>query len=246
MLLPKWKHWVMGSDVHGDMQDKAAVSVFHKFCRDVKPEIRWFLGDLWDFRPLRKKADEEEKRELMREDFNAGMRFIREFKPTEFARGNHDERLWKLRDANKGIISEYAGELIGRVDKFLEQTDCRMVPYGSHVGLLKIGHLQGVHGYATGIGATRKHAQVYGAVHTGHGHGVQSATIESLNPRTARMIGCLCELYMPYSEATMGQLMHSHGFAHGAVHTKTGDYVSFQAQAINGTWIIPTDMREYR
>lgn len=245
MLLPKWKHWVMGSDVHGDRQDKSAVKVFHAFNREVQPEIRWFLGDLWDFRPLRKGADEEEKREAMNDDFNAGMRFIREFKPTAFARGNHDERLWKLRDLNKGIMSEHAAHLITRAENFLDENSVVMLPYRSDQGILQQGHLKGAHGYKIGVNAARMQAQVFGAIHVGHGHGIQSANIEGIQNRIGRMIGCLCDLYMPYSHANTAQLMHRHGFAHGVVNIQTGEYFSFQAESINGKWIIPTEMRDF-
>lgn len=246
MLLPKWKHWVMGSDLHGDMQDPQAVRVFHKFNREVQPEIRWFLGDLWDFRPLRRGADEEEKRQEMGGDFNAGMRFIREFKPTEMALGNHDMRLWYLSRKRKGIMSEYADSLIARFDNYMNGIGARVAPYASHNGQLKIGHLKGVHGFAAGINASRRHAQAFGAVHTGHGHGIQVSPVEGMDNRIGRMIGCLCDLYMEYSHNTLGQLLHRHGFAHGVVNTKTGDYFSLQAESINGKWIIPTEMREFR
>ena len=50
-----------GFDVHGDQQDKKACEVFFKFAKDWKPEIRVMGGDLFDFRPLRKKASEDER-----------------------------------------------------------------------------------------------------------------------------------------------------------------------------------------
>lgn len=245
MLLPKWKHWVMGSDVHGDMQETEAVRVFHKFNREVKPEIRWFLGDLWDFRPLRRGADEEEKREAMNGDFNAGMRFIREFKPTAMALGNHCMRLWHLSRKRNGIMSEHADILINKFEKYMGGINALVVPYASHMGILQYGHLKGAHGYKIGVNAARMQAQVFGAIHVGHGHGIQCANIEGLENRIGRMIGCLCQLYMPYSHTNTAQLMHRHGFAHGVVNTKTGDYFSLQAESINGNWIIPTEMRQF-
>lgn len=245
MLLPKWKHWVMGSDLHGDMQDKQSVKVFHAFNREVQPEIRWFLGDLFDFRAIREKANEEEKREGMLEDFNAGMRFIRTFRPTEMALGNHDMRLWLLRLKNKGIMSEYAGSLINRFEKYMGGIGVKVLPYASHQNTLKLGHLKAVHGFAAGINASRRHAQAFGAVHAGHGHGIQVSPVEGIDNRIGRMIGCLCDLYMPYGHNTLGQLLHRHGFAHGVVNTQTGDYFSLQAESINGKWIIPTEMKEF-
>ena len=84
-----YTRFVFGTDVHGDQQDPQAVSAFHKFCTSWKPQVRIMGGDLWDFRPLRKKACEEERRESMMRDYQMGWQFMETFKPNVFLRGNH-------------------------------------------------------------------------------------------------------------------------------------------------------------
>ena len=54
--------WAAAFDVHGDQQDKSAVRAFFNFVAEFKPKRRYLGGDVWDFRPLRKKADAEERR----------------------------------------------------------------------------------------------------------------------------------------------------------------------------------------
>lgn len=87
--MSNWTRFIAGFDVHGDKQNKVACEVFFRFMKDWKPEIRVMGGDLFDFRPLRRKASEEEKRESMREDFEAGMGFLKRMRPTHYLRGNH-------------------------------------------------------------------------------------------------------------------------------------------------------------
>lgn len=75
--MSNWTRFIAGFDVHGDKQNKAACEVFFKFAKDWKADIRVMGGDLFDFRPIRRKASEDEKRESMREDFEAGIGFLK-------------------------------------------------------------------------------------------------------------------------------------------------------------------------
>ncbi len=203
-VINNWDRFAIFSDNHGDSEDPAAVAAASKFLSIWKPAIRIHAGDNWDFRPLRRKATEEEKQELMRQDFDAGLNFLKMFKPTHFLRGNHDERLWDLAKANKGILSEYAKSLIAEAQKSLDKFGTKML----------------------------------------HAHSIQSSSIEGLDNRVGHIIGCLCLLNMEYSRATMASLVHRHGFRFGVIHRKSGIYQSWQAESINGTWIIPTDTKE--
>lgn len=56
--MSNWTRFIAGFDFHGDKQNKAACEVFFRFMKDWKPEIRVMGGDLFDFRPLRRKASE--------------------------------------------------------------------------------------------------------------------------------------------------------------------------------------------
>jgi predicted phosphodiesterase len=241
-----WDRWAIFSDNHGDCQDPKAIRAATKFLDLWKPTIRIHAGDNWDFRPLRRKASEEEKRELMRADFDAGMKFFKVFKPTHFLRGNHDERLWDLAKENKGIMSEYARSLIAEAKNTLDKFGSKMLPYEKRKGVLKLGKLRVIHGYCHGVTAARRSAQAYGSVFMGHAHSIQSSSIEGLDNRVGHIIGCLCLLDMDYSRATMASLVHRHGFRFGVIHRKSGIYQSWQAESINGTWIIPTDTMEIR
>lgn len=239
-----WDNFVVAADNHGDMQDLEAVGKFQNFLGLWKPSIRVHAGDNFDLRAIRRGAGEEEKREAMKADFDAGTEFVKMMRPTHFLRGNHDERLWDLAKAKRGFTSDYAEERISEFEKLLRKLRCKMLPYDKRAGVLEIGKLRVIHGYAHGVNAARRSAQAYGSVLLGHAHSIQSSSIEGLDNRVGRIIGCLCRLNMEYSRATMASLVHRHGFAYGVIHSKTGLYQVWQAESINGKWLLPSDIKE--
>lgn len=237
-----WKRFVYASDIHGDKQDAKANKVLFSFLKTWKPEIRVCGGDLWDFRPLRRGADADERRESMRTDFEAGKQWLEKFQATHFLRGNHDERLWDLAERGDGVLSDYAVSGLGEVAGLMKSLKCRMLPYDRRFGVLRIGKLKMIHGFAFGVNAARRQAQTYGSVLMGHAHGIQHVSIEGLENRVGRMCGCLCDLDMEFERARIASLVHRHGFAYGVVHETTGLYHVWQAEDINGTWVLPSDI----
>ncbi len=236
-----WQRFIVASDLHGDKQDKRAAKVCLQFADIWKPHLRIFAGDLWDFRPLRKKACEEERRESMVDDYDAGLEWLREFKPTMFLRGNHDERLWELAEMDKGIESDYALKSINEFEAELKKMRCAMLPYDKRAGVYRIGHLKVLHGFSSGVYASRVHALIYGSCLFGHTHAIDEHAIPGLERRVARNIGGLCQLSMTYNARHLNTLKQANGFAYGIVHERTGEFRVFQAEEISGQWILPTD-----
>jgi len=243
-----WKKFIVCSDVHGDMMDAAACRVFFNFAKAFKPDIKVFAGDLWDFRAIRKGASEDEKRESMSKDYNAGLKFLTEFQPDFFLRGNHDERLWELAESDTGILADYAYHGVREVEDTLEKMKCRMLPYHKRDGVLRLGtsSLKILHGFHSGINAARQSALIYGSCLIGHVHTVDEHSIPGLERRVARSIGCLCDLNMDYSNRTPSSLRHSHGFAFGLLNSKSGRYHVYQAESVDGIWMLPSDFKSYK
>ena len=78
----KYRKFVAGFDLHGDMQDKEAVKKILDFTFKIfKPEVRIFGGDLFDFRCIRKGAGKAEQAESLMDDVAMGMDFLKEFRP---------------------------------------------------------------------------------------------------------------------------------------------------------------------
>jgi hypothetical protein len=237
-----WQRFVAAFDVHGDRQHAPSVNALLKFCELWKPQIRVHGGDNWDFRPLRRKACEDERRESMASDFRAGVKFLTQFKPTHFVRGNHDERLWELSESDHGVESDYAVNAVGEITALVKQLRCAMLPYHKRDGVLRIGHLKILHGYHCGVFASRQTALVYGSALFGHTHVIDEHAIPGLERRVARNCGCMCELDMDYNARQPNTLRQAHGFAYGAVNAKTGFFHVWQAEEVDGKWIVPSDI----
>lgn len=240
-----WQRFIAGFDPHGDKQNTPTVNKFLDFTKTWKPHIRVNGGDNWDFRPLRGKASQQERQESMIPDYKAGMDFIERFEPTHFLRGNHDERLWKLRDENRGAESDYAIKVVMEVNDTLARMGCKMLPYHYRKGILRLGQLSVVHGYFAGVHSARQHALHYGNCLFGHVHSISEATIARIKPETAHACGCLANLDLGYHEAKPGTLMWENGFVYGVVNEKTGSYHYWQARKQDGKWMLPSDIVQW-
>lgn len=239
-----WTKFIVGTDLHGDQQDARAVTAFLSHCEQWKPEIRIMGGDLFDLRPLRKGASQEERSESMRSDVDSGMRFLEQFRPHYFLRGNHDERLWDLARDGKGVEADYALRGTQDVAAKCDAIGCKMLPYHKRDGVLRLGHLKILHGFYCGIYAARQHANTYGSCIFGHCHTIQEFSIPGLDHRVARSIGCLAKLDMDYLTRRPESLKHAHGWAYGVMNEESGDYKVLQAELIGDKFIVTGDFQE--
>lgn len=241
--MARWERFVYGSDQHGDHQDPGANKAFFNFLEDFKPKHRICGGDLFDMRPLRRKASEVERRESMRDDFEAGKFWLEKFKATNYLRGNHCERLYDLSVMGLGPLSDYAILATNEIEKLVRSLRCKMQAYDKRDGVLRLGNLRFIHGYSSGIYAARVAALVYGDVVMGHVHQINQYTIPAHpSPKIGMACGCLCKLDLDYNRSTMSTLAQQHGWSYGVVNPATGSFRVWQASKVDGVWLIPSDI----
>ena len=241
------RRFVVASDSHGDQVDPETERALFAFIADFKPQLRIHAGDAWDFRNLRRGASDDEKAHSLEDDWQAGSDFLRRFfdggRENHFLRGNHDERLWHFAHSATGLLRDYAHDGIKRVEKLAAKSRARMLPYDSRLGVLKLGALKVIHGYAAGIGAARKHAIVYRNCLFGHTHNCDVAGAESdEGVSEARGIGACCKLDMPYNAHQTGKLRHQNAFCYGLLF-EDGTYQLNQAKKIQGCFYAASDFR---
>jgi hypothetical protein len=239
--------FVVASDPHGDQVDAETETALFAFIADFKPQLRIHGGDNWDFRNLRRGASDDEKAHSLEDDWQAGSDFMRRFfdggSQNHFLRGNHDERLWNFAHSATGLLRDYAHDGIARVEKLIAKSRAKMLPYDSRLGVLKLGALKVIHGYAAGIGAARKHAIVYRNCLFGHTHNCDVAGAESdEGVSEARGIGACCRLDMPYNAHQTGKLRHQNAFCYGLLF-EDGTYQINQAKKIDGRFYVASDFR---
>jgi predicted phosphodiesterase len=241
------RRFVVASDSHGDQIDATTETALLSFIADFKPQIRIHAGDVFDFRNLRRGASDDEKAHSLEDDWQMGSDFMRRFfdggRENHFLRGNHDERLWNFAHSATGLLRDYAHDGIARVEKLVAKSRARMLPYDSRIGVLKLGALKVIHGYAAGIGAARKHAIVYRNCLFGHTHNCDVAGAESdEGVSEARGIGACCRLDMPYNAHQTGKLRHQNAFCYGLLFSD-GTYQINQAKKIDGRFYVASDFR---
>ncbi len=240
----RFSKWIGAPDNHGNLVDPIALAAYLEFNRWWKPTCRVHMGDCFNFDWLRKKASDEEKRAKPMPDFEAGIDFIKEFKPTHFLRGNHDERLWDAGRADDGKLATLACELIVDIQNALG-TACIMYPYCKRKGVMKLGRDHHViHGYNGGVHAAKNAAKVYGNVLMGHVHYIDEGGVPSLERRRGYAVGCLCQIDQTYNRAHINTLTQENGWPYGLVMAN-GEVVVWQAKRSGDKFILPSELREF-
>jgi len=240
------KKFVFGTDSHGDMIDKNTRKAFLEFVDDYKPHIKIHGGDVFDFRPLRNGSGPEEKSESMYKDLAAGLSFIEEYQPTNILLGNHDDRLWKKAACwTDGILRDLCENILLEVEGNRMWKNAKVLPYDSRLGVLKIGDLQFIHGYNSGIYAARTAIQCYKGTGTGvimgHIHRFSSHEEPSLARAMGISCGCLCQTDMPYNSKHLAKLGHANGWLFGEIHERKGTspWEAWAVRKEGTTWLNP-------
>lgn len=241
--MSNYRRFLAGFDVHGGQQDADANRVFFKFAETWQADYRICGGDLWDFSPLRKGASADEQRESLSDDFKEGCKWFNRFKPTHFLRGNHDERIYDLAKHGCGVAADFASDKVGEIESMVRFHKTKMLPYHK-AAILRLGRMKMLHGFFCGVNAARQHALVYGSCVFGHVHTIDEHSIPGLERRVARSAGCLCSTDLEYSSRQPNTLRQANGFAYGVINSSTGNYHCWQAEKIDGHWLIPSDIVE--
>lgn len=239
----------MVADTHGDSICPVAEAAFFSWLAEYRPQLRIHAGDAWDFRPLRNGASDQEKAESMEADFDAGMAFLKRYFASGeikvFLRGNHDERLWELAKNGSGVLKDYAAKYVKLIEQKLQQWGVTMLPYDARLGVYRLGHLQVIHGFKTGIGSASAHAKIYRNVIFGHCHTQDVVPVENLDgPSVAMGTGCLVRIDMPYNARQCNKLRHQQGWITGTIF-EDGTYQAFQVKRIGDKFHAPTSFKSF-
>lgn len=239
MSSPETQRWVAVFDTHGDEIDESAARSFKSFVGWWKPHFRIHGGDCFDFRWLRRSCSTEEEAQDVRPDFDAGLDFLKWYQPDVFLWGNHDDRLARMAEANRGADRNLAADWIRTITKTL--SGARQLPYCKRRGVFQYGDHSFVHGYNHGEGAAKKAAQAYGNVIMGHTHTIDSVTLPHWRGAKGYTAGCLCNLDMDYTRPNVGTLKQKHGWVYGI---KVRNRVQvWQAEKLGDAWYFPSEYR---
>ena len=246
-----WDSFVIVGDTHGDMIDLKARKAFLAFCDDFKPQKRIHLGDAIDFRAWRRGASSADQADSMQQDYDAGMKFLRDFQPDVWLLGNHDHRLWMTAEDGRGPMRDYATSIIRDIEDVTAALGCRVIPWGVRKGVYELGTVRNGgynvhHGYRTGIQAIVAESRCWGRSISGHIHAPGTYVDPAHEARIAHTIGCLCKLDMPYSLGNEGSLRQEHAWGMGWEDTKTGAVEFRHVRKIGKEWMYSDTIKGVR
>ncbi|MCJ8335020.1 MAG: hypothetical protein MJH10_12315 [Epibacterium sp.] len=237
------ERWIAITDTHGDQIDAEAWGFVRDFIAEFKPSRRLHLGDVFDFRWLRKGATDEERAEDIAADIDSGLNLLDEYKPTEFLFGNHDNRLIRAAKDATGVVRASARDIHDQVMRLCSLHDTKVYPYSVRKGVAEVGHIKAIHGYRHGLYASRQHAQTWGNVIAGHVHRVDAICSDRVTPdgtcAVGRSIGCLCRLDMEYAQYRTATLTWAHGFVFGEIKNGRASICQATRDQVTGEWSLP-------
>ena len=240
--------FVAFGDAHGDMASKEAIVALEKHIKDFKPDHRICLGDMFDFRALRKGIGREESDAYsdLVTDTTAAYGWLERLKPTVFLNGNHEYRLYRVaEEAANGLVREYAKEGIEKLETYLRKMGCKVYPYHYQQGVHTIGKVAFIHGYSASQAAVKQSAEVYsppgGATVMGHLHRIEAVHAVRHGGAQGYSGGCLASIpALTYASLRHATMRWANGWLYGLISTrKGGGFKIWQAEKVDGVWIHP-------
>lgn len=236
-------------DSHGALVNVDLREKFFAWLDDFKPDIAIHGGDAFDFTALRKKASDAERQIAMAPDIEEGKDFLKRLfsygSRRFFTRGNHDERIYDTaHESTDAAVRELAGRVCREIDGMLADRNVVVLPYNSRDGVLDIEGIRAIHGYASGVGAARKFASVYGSCAFHHTHTLEVCPVEHFpDPSIAIGSGCMMNIDQHYNAKNIGKLRHENGWLYGYTDGRSAVY--FQARYKHGDVYVATGVKSY-
>lgn len=166
-----WKRGMAVGCVHSVYACPEAQKAVLRF-RDLwKPHTVVDLGDVHDFTAFRSgaKGTPDEMADLGK-DFQAGVDWLKRYRPTHRTEGNHDVRMRELCSDPRAIVSHCATIVAENLRQIDEANGTLVRPYCQDEGWWRFGDTDFGHGWAFNENALRDHAETYGKCVIAHLH----------------------------------------------------------------------------
>jgi predicted phosphodiesterase len=205
---------------HGELIKASARYELLTFCEQFKPDTTLHLGDFIDTSAFRAGANHTEGSNVSM-DVEAGFAFLREFlsygqKRYTFC-GNHEDRLWRLANDTRPLVSELAQRLINDIYALTSKLNSPLFEYRDGTMWRLLGDTMFGHGQMFNEFAARDHAEMLGrSCVFGHTHKIVESPSRCNHQAVGYNIGWLGDVskadYAKTRRATKGW---ANGFAWG-------------------------------
>lgn len=236
----RWKKFLAVGCSHGNRIDPIAAAAVLKFRDTWKPDFTAHLGDFIDLSAFRSGAKgTNDEAEPIDPDFEAGLDFIKDLRPSLIMAGNHEDRLWRLQNSPSAIVSKLAGDLVGQIEKACKAIKAKLVPY-EYKAHRMLGNYKLMHGVYYNENAARDHAEAFGNVIFAHTHRVMLAKGRRDDSPTGICVGTLSNIpNMDYAKSRRATLGWAGGFVWGEYcDSRTVCWLHEQPQN-QKEWVLP-------
>ena len=206
---------------HGHLANKDACNDLLKFKADYKPDVTVHAGDFIDAGAFMGNGKgSETPADNIWNDISDGLEFVRRLEPNVLFCGNHEDRLWKIKESTNEVKAWAASTVIDKLESFARQIGAELVEYGSMSdpsSYRRLGPLAVGHGWSFGKNAEQEHAQMTGQpTAIGHVHRMQSMPAYGFSAPPGYSVGCLCDIpKMTYAKNRKATAGWTNGFAYG-------------------------------
>lgn len=216
-----WKRYMAVGCNHGAHISEPAKKEVLDFKKDFEPHLTIHLGDALDTTSFRAgAANTPDQLAPIEDDMVAGLDFIKQYAPDLWMLGNHEDRLWKLRNHPKQHTAFAAKTCIDRITDFCDEIGCEYVLYGGMFDPKSwklIGDTLFAHGWIYNQNANRDNAESMGRdTVTAHTHRLGSAPGRHIGTPMGYSVGTLSEIRaMEYAKSRRNTGAWSGGIVYG-------------------------------
>ena len=219
-VVNRWERVLAVGCSHGTFANQDALRAVLRFRDEWKPKHRIHLGDAYDSTAFRTGAlggKDSDCTESVHDDITHGGKFLRDFAPTVFCLGNHEQRLVRLSEHYNEIVAMAAQATLERMMDAIG--DAPIIEYTVHEkGWFTLGGYKFGHGHLYGENYLRDTAETWGNTVVAHAHRAGSAKGRRSDNPTAFGVGTLADIpAMGYASGRRATLAWSHGFVWGEV-----------------------------
>lgn len=244
-VIKKWKRWLAVSCSHGHLANPAALKAALEMKKRWKPDVTMHLGDFVDLSGLmgsaRKDPDSPERSTSIREDFDAGLNFLRELGANWIFQGNHEHRLTALQYSPSAIVAHCCTSALSEIHNTCKDLRATYIPYDIEQGWRDLGGTAFGHGYMFNESSVRDHVEMLRKpVVFGHLHRVDRSAGRSIGAPVGWTIGCLADIgSMHYARRQRSVTRWQHGVAWGE-YVDGGQGCTVQVLSpVEGQWRYP-------
>lgn len=213
------------ADNHGNCIDVETETKLFSVIKEFKPDLRVHLGDCVNLNAWRDGASAVEKNDSIATDVDAGVAFIKKFRPDVMTMGNHDYRLIKRSREGNADTREYATAMLDRMNTALRSCGTKTFAWGVKEGVWQIAGQRFIHGYSAGLTATLTMGRSFGRCVHGHNHTGDIIWLPTYDGGFAQSVPSLCKNSdMEYQKGQINAFKHVEGFALGLADLKKNKY----------------------